>query len=140
MKMTKNFDDLNDTFNVSDDIVQPEIVEKKIDKIKSAADDIKKDYEYTRGNLYSLIDKGQEAVNGALDLAMSSDHPRAYEVAGQLIKNVGDVADKLMALQKDKKSIKEESPNKVVTNNSLFVGSTADLQKMLKQASKKKDK
>ena len=103
-------------------------------------DDVIKDYEYARGNLYSLIDKGQEAVNGALDLAMSSDHPRAYEVAGQLIKNVGDVADKLMALQKDKKAIKEESAKKVVTNNALFVGSTADLQKMLKQASKKKDK
>ena len=69
MKMTKNFDDLNDTFNVSDDIVQPEVVEKKIEKIKSAADDIKKDYEYTRGNLYSLIEKGQEAVNGILELA-----------------------------------------------------------------------
>ena len=93
-----------------------------------------------RGNLYSLIDKGQEAVNGALDLAMSSDHPRAYEVAGQLIKHVGDVADKLMALQKDKKNVKEESVKTQVTNNSLFVGSTADLQKMLKQASKKKDK
>ena len=103
-------------------------------------DDIIKDYEYARGNLYSLIDKGQEAVNGALDLAMSSDHPRAYEVAGQLIKHVGDDADKLMALQKDKKNVKEESVKTQVTNNSLFVGSTADLQKMLKQASKKKDK
>jgi len=103
-------------------------------------DDIIKDYEYARGNLYSLIDKGQEAVNGALDLAMSSDHPRAYEVAGQLIKHVGDVADKLMALQKDKKNVKEESSKKVVTNNAFFMGSTADLQKMLKQASKKKDK
>jgi len=103
-------------------------------------DDVIKDYEYARGNLYSLIDKGQEAVNGALDLAMSSDHPRAYEVAGQLIKHVGDVADKLMALQKDKKNVKEESVKTQVTNNSLFVGSTADLQKMLKQASKKKDK
>ena len=103
-------------------------------------DDVIKDYEYARGNLYSLIDKGQEAVNGALDLAMSSDHPRAYEVAGQLIKHVGDVADKLMALQKDKKNVKEESAKKVVTNNALFVGSTADLQKMLKQASKKTDK
>ena len=72
---------------------------------------------------------------------MSSDHPRAYEVAGQLIKHVGDVADKLMALQKDKKNVKEEGAKKVVTNNSLFVGSTADLQKMLKNASKKsKDK
>ena len=90
--------------------------------------------------MYSLIDKGQEAVNGALDLAMSSDHPRAYEVAGQLIKHVGDVADKLMALQKDKKNVKEESAQKVVTNNAFFMGSTADLQKMLKQASKKKDK
>ena len=103
-------------------------------------DDVIKDYEYARGNLYSLIDKGQEAVNGALDLAMSSDHPRAYEVAGQLIKNVGDVADKLMALQKDKKDVKEDSKKTTVTNNSLFIGSTADLQKMLKLASKKKDK
>ena len=108
---------------------------KKVDK-----DEVQDDYEYARGNLYLLVDKGQEAVNGALDLAMSSDHPRAYEVAGQLIKHVGDVADKLMALQKDKKAVKEESAKKVVTNNSLFVGSTADLQKMLKNASKKTDK
>ena len=108
---------------------------KKVDK-----DEVQDDYEYARGNLYLLVDKGQEAVNGALDLAMSSDHPRAYEVAGQLIKHVGDVADKLMALQKDKKSVKEESAKKVVTNNSLFVGSTADLQKMLKKVSKETDK
>ena len=103
-------------------------------------DEVQDDYEYARSNLYSLVDKGQEAVNGALDLAMSSDHPRAYEVAGQLIKHVGDVADKLMALQKDRKNVKEESKKTTVTNNSLFVGSTADLQKMLKNASKKKDK
>ena len=108
---------------------------KKVDK-----DEVQDDYEYARGNLYLLVDKGQEAVNGALDLAMSSDHPRAYEVAGQLIKHVGDVADKLMQLQKDKKAVKEETTKKVVTNNSLFVGSTADLQKMLKEASKKTDK
>ena len=130
---------LDKVFNVVEDTeVVPE--KNKLHLKKPTGDDVDKDYEYTRGNLYSLIDKGQEAVNGALDLAMSSDHPRAYEVAGQLIKNVGDVADKLMALQKDKKAIKEESAKKVVTNNALFVGSTADLQKMLKQASKKKDK
>ena len=130
---------LDDTFNT--DAAKAEVIPKTSKlHLKKTEDDVIKDYEYARGNLYSLIDKGQEAVNGALDLAMSSDHPRAYEVAGQLIKNVGDVADKLMALQKDKKSIKEESPKSVVTNNSLFVGSTADLQKMLKQASKKKDK
>ena len=131
---------LDDTFNT--DAAKAEVIPKtnKLHLKKDEGDDVIKDYEYARGNLYSLIDKGQEAVNGALDLAMSSDHPRAYEVAGQLIKNVGDVADKLMALQKDKKAIKEESAKKVVTNNALFVGSTADLQKMLKQASKKKDK
>ena len=130
---------LDDTFNT--DAAKAEVIPKtnKL-HLKKTEDDVIKDYEYARGNLYSLIDKGQEAVNGALDLAMSSDHPRAYEVAGQLIKHVGDVADKLMALQKDKKNVKEESKKTTVTNNSLFVGSTADLQKMLKQASKKKDK
>ena len=123
--------------------VGEEIVPKEETPVKKVEtqDQVQDDYEYARGNLYQLVDKGQEAVNGALDLAMSSDHPRAYEVAGQLIKHVGDVADKLMALQKDKKNVKEESAKKVVTNNSLFVGSTADLQKMLKNASKKsKDK
>ena len=120
--------------------VSSEIAPKKTEPVKKveSKDEVTDDYEYARSNLYLLVDKGQEAVNGALDLAMSSDHPRAYEVAGQLIKHVGDVADKLMALQKDKKAVKEESAKKVVTNNSLFVGSTADLQKMLKDASKKK--
>ena len=122
--------------------VSAEVTPEKPQPVKKVEgkDEIQDDYEYARSNLYSLVDKGQEAVNGALDLAMSSDHPRAYEVAGQLIKHVGDVADKLMALQKDKKAVKEESAKKVVTNNSLFVGSTADLQKMLKDASKKNDK
>ena len=132
---------LDQTFNTVETVVD-EITPKERTPIKKVEgkDEVQDDYEYARGNLYALVDKGQEAVNGALDLAMSSDHPRAYEVAGQLIKHVGDVADKLMALQKDRKNVKEESAKKVVTNNSLFVGSTADLQKMLKQASKKKDK
>ena len=82
------------------DIVHPEVVEKKIDKIKATADDIKKDYDYTRGNLYSIIEKGQEALNGVLELAQESEQPRAYEVAGQLIKSVSDATDKLMDLQK----------------------------------------
>ena len=130
---------LDKVFNV-DESPEAEVIPKTNKLHLSKGEDVDKDYEYARGNLYSLIDKGQEAVNGALDLAMSSDHPRAYEVAGQLIKHVGDVADKLMALQKDKKNVKEESAKKVVTNNAFFMGSTADLQKMLKQASKKKDK
>ena len=119
--------------------VSAEVTPERTQPVKGK-DEVQDDYEYARSNLYSLVDKGQEAVNGALDLAMSSDHPRAYEVAGQLIKHVGDVADKLMALQKDRKNVKEESKKTTVTNNSLFVGSTADLQKMLKNASKKKDK
>ena len=132
---------LDKAFDVVEDTAEVIPKTNKLHLKKSdEGDDVIKDYQYARGNLYSLIDKGEEAVNGALDLAMSSDHPRAYEVAGQLIKHVGDVADKLMALQKDKKNVKEESVKTQVTNNSLFVGSTADLQKMLKQASKKKDK
>ena len=97
-------------------------------------DDIEKDYEYTRGNLYSIIEKGQEAINGILELAQESEMPRAYEVAGQLIKSVSDATDKLMDLQKKLKDVNEEQENKgpSTVNNALFVGSTADLQKLLK--------
>ena len=138
-----NFEGLDEVFETTADIVAPQEEEVKAKKppIKEDKDDVENDYDYARSNLYLLVDKGKEAINGALDLAMSSDHPSAYEVAGQLIKHVGDVADKLMALQKDKKSVREEK-KKGPTNvtNALFVGSTADLQKMLKDASKKKDK
>ena len=101
MKMTKKFDSLNDTFNVTGEIVSniPETPVEKIEKISNSIDDVKKDYDYTRGNLYSLIEKGQEAINGILELAQESEMPRAYEVAGQLIKNVADAPDKLMDLQ-----------------------------------------
>ena len=108
MKMTKNFDDLNDTFNTSGDVIKPEVVESKIEKVKEGVDDIKKDYEYTRGNLYSIIEKGQEALNGVLELAQESEMPRAYEVAGQLIKNVADATDKLMDLQKKLKDVEDK--------------------------------
>jgi hypothetical protein len=140
MKMTKKFDELNNTFNVSGEIVSSEksseeIVEAKIEKISPINDDIKKDYDYTRGNLYSLIEKGQEAINGILELAQESEMPRAYEVAGQLIKNVADATDKLMDLQKKLKDIEDEKTSKGPTtvNNALFVGSTAELAKLLKQ-------
>ena len=134
MKMTKKYDDLNDAFDVNNDIVQPEVVEKKIDKIKAVADDIKKDYDYTRGNLYSIIEKGQEALNGVLELAQESEQPRAYEVAGQLIKSVSDATDKLMDLQKKLKDVEEDKVVKgpSTVNNALFVGSTAELQKLIK--------
>ena len=142
MNMTKKYDDLNDAFDVNNDIVQPEVVEKKIDKIKAVADDIKKDYDYTRGNLYSIIEKGQEALNGVLELAQESEQPRAYEVAGQLIKSVSDATDKLMDLQKKLKDVEEDKVVKgpSTVNNALFVGSTAELAKMLKDGLSKDNK
>ena len=99
-----------------------------------ARDDREKDYQYTRGELYSLIDKGQEAVNGALEVAQESVHPRAYEVAVAAMKHVADMTEKLQDLHKKMKDLDEEKkgPSKV-TNNAMFVGSTAELQKMLKQ-------
>ena len=126
-------DGLDDAFNVETSIVPAE-VEKVQKKEKQNSDHVSKDYEYTRGNLYSLIDKGQEAVDGILELAQESDQPRAYEVAGQLIKHVGDVADKLVDLQKKVADIEAPKKKEVnTTNNTMFVGSTADLAKFLKQ-------
>ena len=140
--MTKKFDDLNETFNVDGEIISQENegAIQKVENVNFSTEDIKKDYEYTRGNLYSLIEKGQEAINGILELAQESEMPRAYEVAGQLIKNVADATDKLMDLQKKLKDIEEEkSKGPTTVNNALFVGSTADLTKLLKQQSQTND-
>jgi len=102
--------------------------------LKDVTEDREKDYEYTRGELYRLIDQGQEAVQGALEVAQESGHPRAFEVATNAMKQVADMTDKLMDLQKKVKDLDEEKrgPSKV-TNNAMFVGSTSELQKMLKQ-------
>ena len=137
-----SFNDLNETFNVDGEVVHPEVSPIKPKKITAQVDDIKKDYEYTRGNLYSIIEKGQEAINGILELAQESDQPRAYEVAGQLIKSVSDATDKLMDLQKKLKDVNEEQVSKGPTNvtNALFVGSTADLAKLIKNETPKKIK
>ena len=133
---------LDDAFNVESSIVSAEkdTSIKKPDRLTK--NDIQKDYEYTRGNLYSIIEKGQEAINGILELAQESEMPRAYEVAGQLIKNVADATDKLMDLQKKLKEVNEEEKVKgpSTVNNALFVGSTSELSKLLKAQSKKEDK
>lgn len=137
--MKDNYDSLEKALNVETSIVEKKSSDiEKIDavKVETSTNDITKDYEYTRANLYSLIEKGQEAINGIMELAGESDSPRAYEVAGQLIKSVGDVTDKLIDLQKKLKDVEEEktkSTTNNVTNNALFVGSTADLSKLLKQ-------
>ncbi len=139
--MDENYKGLEKAFNTVGDVMSPENgCQPRKTKMKEVSEDqVGDDHEYARAQLYSLIEKGQEAVDGALDVAQGSDHPRAYEVAGQLIKHVGDVADKLMTLQKMTKDVKEEKKRGPSTvNNALFVGSTADLQKMLKNASKDK--
>ena len=140
--MTNKFDGLDEAFNVEGEILpeeKPEI--EKVQPKSSSHEDVKKDYEYTRGNLYSIIEKGQEAINGILELAQETEQPRAYEVAGQLIKSVSDATDKLMELQKKLKDVEEDTVQKGPTNvtNALFVGSTADLQKMLKKVDKNKN-
>jgi hypothetical protein len=138
----ETFDSIDDALDITDrgaEIMKKEPVSKPVKKVKSDKEDLTKDYEYSRAQLYSLVEKGQEAVDGALDVAQQSDSARAYEVAGQLIKHVADTADKLVDLQKKMKEIDEVNTKQNttnVTNNSLFVGSTADLQKMLKKVSK----
>ena len=144
MKSTENLDE---TFNIAPtevEVDQTEVKEpvgiQKPDRLTK--NDIEKDYEYTRGNLYSIIEKGQEAINGILELAQDSEMPRAYEVAGQLIKSVSDATDKLMDLQKKLKDVEEENKQKgpSTVNNALFVGSTAELQKLLKNGLPKDSK
>ena len=109
---------------------------KVITPVISGEDDIQNDYKYQRQNLYNLIERGQDAIDGILDLAKEGEHPRAYEVALNGIKQVADVTDKLIELQDKMKRLKEV-PNSGPRNvtNALFVGSTAELQKMLKDKS-----
>jgi len=128
MSLEENMEDL---LNISAEVVEePKPVKKERE---SNQDDRQKDYEYTRGELYTLIDQGQEAVRGALEVAQESGHPRAYEVAVAAMKHVADMTEKLQDLHKKMKDLDEEKkgPSRV-TNNAMFVGSTTELQKMLK--------
>ena len=133
---TSKYDGIEDALDVETSLVKPGEPQKKSSIVPNVTDQQIKEYEYSRGNFYSLIEKGQEAVDGILELAQESDSPRAYEVAGNLIKNVADTADKLADLHKKMMEI-EEGPKgqaaKNVTNNTMFVGSTAELAKFLKQ-------
>ena len=139
-----NYDPIDEALNIKSEIIPtPEdVVSKKKNQLKKVDEnDIGKDYEYTRGNLYSLIEKGQEAINGIMEVAGESASPRAYEVAGQIIKSVADTTDKLMELQKKVKEIDEDKGKPTqVTNNAVFVGSTSDLSKMLKDGLLNNDK
>ena len=140
--MSKKFDKLDEVFNVTGEIVSQELEPKSLKNVplentidtKSILSDIKKDYEYARGNMYSIIEKGQEALNGILELAQETESPRAYEVVGQLIKNVSDSTEKLIELQKKLKDLEEikTSSGPTSVTNALIVGSTTELSKLLK--------
>ena len=134
--MSNNYESIDNALNTTSDIVEVENKTSKMKPIDNTRDGhIDKDYEYSRANLYSLIEKGQEAINGIMEVAGEVGSPRAYEVAGQLIKSVADTTDKLIDLQKKLKDVEEDSKKTTnnVTNNAVFVGSTSELQKMLKQ-------
>ena len=110
-----------------------EVISSPSQLLKNDDNDIEKDYEYQRDNFYNLVEKGSAAIDGILELAKESEHPRTYEVAGNLIKQVAEVTEKLGDLQEKMRRLKEV-PNtapKSVTN-ALFVGSTAELQKLIK--------
>jgi len=137
----------NKTKDILDEILDikestAELVERKETpltiKRDKTLDDVDSDYKYQRENFYNLIERGQDAIDGILEVAKQSDHPRSYEVAGNLISQVADVTEKLSRLQSSMKRLKEVPSNapKNVTN-ALYVGSTAELQKLLKKDKKK---
>ncbi len=135
--MSVNYDGIESALDVQAEVVpasQPK-PKKKPERAIDIDHDVKKDYDYTRGQLYDVIEKGQEALSGILDVANNTDHPRAYEVAGQLVKSVSDAAEKLIELQKKMQDLEEgpKSKQKITNNNALFVGSTAELSKLIKQ-------
>ena len=131
--MSKIDDKLNEVLDIANDVTVEEV--KKTLPITAPEDkDPDVDFETGRKNLYNLIDKGNEAIDGILELAKEGEHPRAYEVAGQLIKTVSEVSQNLLDLQdklKKVKDIPDKGPKNVT--NALFVGSTTELQKMLKK-------
>ena len=137
----------NKTKDILDEILDieestAELVEKKPDtltiKRDDTLDDVDTDYKYQRENFYNLIERGQDAIDGILEVAKQSDHPRSYEVAGNLISQVADITEKLGKLQASMKRLKEV-PNNAPKNvtNALYVGSTAELQKLLKKDKEK---
>ena len=134
--MKKVEDKLNEILDISDNAVE-KVETKPVVPRPKEQEDITSDYKYSRENLYNLVERGQDAIDGILTLAKETEHPRTYEVAGQLIKNVGEVTEKLLELQEKMQKLGEETkkvPNKV--ENNLFVGSTAELQKLIKNNGK----
>ena len=135
--MAKSFDSLDETF----DITPSEVVPKAIQKVKPIIEvdkdaDREKDYTYARSQLYNIVDKMQESLNGAMEVAQQSEHPRAFEVCFQGAKHAADVVDKIADLHKKMSDLEKDEPKVQSTQNvqnNMFVGSTAELMKMLKE-------
>ncbi len=132
--MSDNIDQkLDDILNIESDIKK----ETQVVKLPSRHENMETDYKYARENLYDLVERGQDAIDGILQLSKETEHPRAYEVAGQLIKTVGETAEKLIDLQQKLKKLEGEDQKIGQQHNHLYVGSTSELQKFLKKNDKK---
>ena len=132
----KKFSKLNETFNLAEPVDVDAVVVEEPKAIEKFSGEVEGDYKYSRDSYYMIIEKGQEAISNALDLAQELDTPRGYEVVGHLIKSVSDAADKLMDLQKKMKDMNEEKVQRgpsTVTNNVVFTGTTAEALKLIKQ-------
>ena len=128
--MTKEIDQqLDDILNIESDIKE----KTQVVKLPERSENIETDYRYARENLYGLVERGQDAIDGILQLSKETEHPRAYEVAGQLIKTVGETAEKLIDLQQKLKKLEDEEQKVGTQHNHLYVGSTSELQKFLKK-------
>lgn len=132
--MPKDIDSkLDDILDISSEI---KTQTTQVVKVPEKSENIENDYKYTRENLYNLVERGQDAIDGILDVCKETENPRAYEVAGQLIKTVGETAEKLMDVQKKLKDLEKENDSVRTQHNHLYVGSTSELQKFLKKSNK----
>jgi len=133
-------DELLDINNEAEEVVKEtnkQLVPRDLNgRFTERKDEQQVDYKYTRNTLYGLVERGQDAIEGILDLAKESEHPRTYEVAGQLIKTVSETSEKLLQIQKMMDDLEDDRPRNQTTNQNLFVGSTAELQKLLKNNAK----
>ena len=128
--MAKEIDKtLDNLLDINSDIKQ----ETKLVKVPARTENIETDYKYARENLYDLVERGQDAIDGILELSKETEHPRAYEVAGQLIKTVSETAEKLIDIQKKLKDLEKEDSSVKTQHNHLYGGSTSELQKFLKK-------
>ena len=141
MKIDENLSQIFDTALPVEEVtkIKTEIITQDGEIITAPSEKIESDYDKTRGNLHELLSKGQDALEYALTVAKQSEHPRAFEVVGNLIKQLADVNQQLLDIHQQKQKLdgpKSESANKITNNNAIFVGSTTELAKMIKNMNK----